>query len=324
MKRSPRMAKTAALVLAIAAHGALAYTLATPEPVMIEGAQGAAEVRLGTAFQDMAAGTLSSERAETTMTEPSAEKALRQQPDRVHTETPDHTPQEAPAQPLPAKRAEPANSERRPETLAALRPDRSSPLEPQQASPTQAAPAPQPDAPTAAARPQTLTGEVPDSAAVTRSVRPKQRSDAITPPSKPAPAQPKPATRKTERPKPAPGNAQKNARAGEATGKQNATAQQSGNGGRQQAAGNAAASNYPGLVMRKLSRAGKPRVNARGAAVVAFTVSANGGLASVAIARSSGSAALDQAAIRLVRGAGPFPKPPQGARRSFSIQIKGR
>ena len=84
MKRSARMAKAAALVLAIAAHGALAYTLATPEPVMIEGAQGAAEVRLGSAFQDMAAGTLSSERAEATVTEPSAEKALRQQRHFAH------------------------------------------------------------------------------------------------------------------------------------------------------------------------------------------------------------------------------------------------
>jgi protein TonB len=76
--------------------------------------------------------------------------------------------------------------------------------------------------------------------------------------------------------------------------------------------------------MRKLSRAGKPRVSARGAAVVAFSIAPHGGLSSVSLARSSGSAALDQAALRLVRGAGPFPKPPTGARRSFSIQIKGR
>ncbi|HKK84958.1 MAG TPA: energy transducer TonB [Roseovarius sp.] len=53
-------------------------------------------------------------------------------------------------------------------------------------------------------------------------------------------------------------------------------------------------------------------------------MSANGGLAAVSLARSSGSSALDQAALRLVRGAGPFPKPPQGARRNFSVKIQGR
>jgi protein TonB len=76
--------------------------------------------------------------------------------------------------------------------------------------------------------------------------------------------------------------------------------------------------------MRRLSQAGRPRVNARGTAVVAFNISGNGGLASVSLARSSGSSALDQAAVQLVRGAGPFPPPPEGAQRSFSIQIKGR
>ncbi|KAA0916380.1 energy transducer TonB, partial [Aquicoccus porphyridii] len=90
------------------------------------------------------------------------------------------------------------------------------------------------------------------------------------------------------------------------------------------AAGSAAASNYPGLVMRRLSRAGRPRVNARGEAVVGFTIADNGGLAALGIARSSGSAALDRAALGIVRGAAPFPKPPRGAERRFSIRIRGR
>jgi protein TonB len=58
--------------------------------------------------------------------------------------------------------------------------------------------------------------------------------------------------------------------------------------------------------------------------VVAFSVSASGGLAGVSIARSSGSAALDAAALRMVQRAAPFPPPPKGAQRSFSISIKGR
>ena len=35
-------------------------------------------------------------------------------------------------------------------------------------------------------------------------------------------------------------------------------------------------------------------------------------------------AALDQAALGIIRKAAPFPRPPAGARRNFSIQIKGR
>ena len=59
-------------------------------------------------------------------------------------------------------------------------------------------------------------------------------------------------------------------------------------------------------------------------AVVAFRVASNGGLTSVSIARSSGSSALDQAALRVDQRSAPFPPPPNGARRSFSVQIKGR
>lgn len=51
----------------------------------------------------------------------------------------------------------------------------------------------------------------------------------------------------------------------------------------------------------------------QGTAVVSFRVTTAGGLASVSVARSSGSAALDQLAIAAVRGAAPFPAPPAGA-----------
>ena len=88
--------------------------------------------------------------------------------------------------------------------------------------------------------------------------------------------------------------------------------------------GNAAASNYPGEVMRRIARAGKPRVGARGTAVIGFTVASNGGLAQIGVARSSGSAALDRAAVALITKAAPFPRPPAGAQRRFSITIKGR
>ena len=89
-------------------------------------------------------------------------------------------------------------------------------------------------------------------------------------------------------------------------------------------AGNAAASNYPGQVMRAISRLRRPSVNSRGTATVSFRIASTGALAGLNLVRSSGSPALDAAALDLVRRAAPFPRPPAGARVSFSIGIEGR
>ncbi|TCM84526.1 cell envelope integrity protein TolA [Rhodovulum steppense] len=120
------------------------------------------------------------------------------------------------------------------------------------------------------------------------------------------------------------GNAERDASAGQESGRPQAQATTSGQAGRAAEVGNAAVSNYPGLVMRKLARVPRPRVNSHGAAVVAFRIAENGGLAGASLAQSSGSASLDQAALRLVQRAAPFPAPPSGAQRSFSIRIEGR
>lgn len=299
MTRVSAIAKGAALSCAVLAHGALALVLVTPEPVQIEGAQGAAEVRLGSGFQDMAAGTLAPERADAALTP-------------------------VPAESTPAKTPEKAEAQRSPEAMA---PEAATPSA--TASSDLLAPR-QPDVSAPAVRslsstsvPERLASTPPETASVTQSARPKLRSAAFVAKHK-APPPPKVEARSTVKKSQPKGNARQNTRAGEASGKATAKARASGNGGQKQAAGNAAASNYPGEVMRRLSRAGKPRVNARGTAVIAFSIAASGGIASVSLARSSGSATLDQAAVRLVRGAGPFPKPPQGAMRRFSIEIKGR
>ncbi len=76
--------------------------------------------------------------------------------------------------------------------------------------------------------------------------------------------------------------------------------------------------------MRKISRVSRPRVGVRGKAVIAFTIASNGGLSGVSVAKSSGSARLDAAALQVVRRAAPFPAPPRNARRSFTISIVGR
>ena len=119
------------------------------------------------------------------------------------------------------------------------------------------------------------------------------------------------------------GNAQNNATRGTSGGSSTAKAASSGTG-KQQAAGTAAASNYPGQVQRRIARQRLPRVRAQGVAQVSFTIAPGGSLASIGLARSSGSAELDREAVNLVRRAAPFPPPPQGAQRSFTIPVRAR
>lgn len=322
--RGAGVAKLAALLVAVVAHGALALALVATEDAQVEGASGGAEVRLGSAFADMSSGVLTAERTEEAGAIPA------EAPEALEAERPEQTPPERPVRTVEAERTEPIRPDATP-TLRAAQPP--APVAAEIAAESVPedvavlAPSSTPEAMSPARPPERIEGASSDTAAVVQSLRPKPRSARFEAAHKPAPPErtaPKPVPQTAAAAKPQRGNAEQNARAGEVTGAKAATARQSGDRGRQSAAGNAAASNYPGLVMRKLSRAGKPRVTARGTALVAFTISASGALATVSLARSSGSPALDQAAVQLVRGAGPFPEPPQGAQRSFSIQIQGR
>ena len=121
-------------------------------------------------------------------------------------------------------------------------------------------------------------------------------------------------------------NAARDATRGSASGTETATAARQGRNtaSQSEAQGNAAASNYPGEVMRHLARVPRPRADARGAALVQFTIANGGHLASVGLARSSGSSRLDRAALTVVQRAAPFPAPPRGAQRRFSVKIEGR
>jgi protein TonB len=89
-------------------------------------------------------------------------------------------------------------------------------------------------------------------------------------------------------------------------------------------AGNAAASNYPGVVMRKINRTRKPTVGARGTATVGFEIAADGGLVRVVLLGSSGNASIDAAAVDHVQRAAPFPAPPAGAQRRFQVTYESR
>lgn len=94
-----------------------------------------------------------------------------------------------------------------------------------------------------------------------------------------------------------------------------------GSGSKKKAAGNAKASNYPGLVYRKIQKTRQKRAGGRGSVRIRFSVSSSGGLARISIAKSSGSKKIDQAALAHIRRAAPFPAPPKGARRSFTIPV---
>lgn len=90
-------------------------------------------------------------------------------------------------------------------------------------------------------------------------------------------------------------------------------------------AGNAAVSNYPGKVRNKINRAKRRAAGGeRGSVVVSFVVGSGGQASGIRVARSSGSAALDRAAVDSVQRAAPFAKIPEAAGRSswaFNVPI---
>lgn len=192
------------------------------------------------------------------------------------------------------------------------------PLRPVAAAPSDAAPQTPPV--------ETLAAQTPDSTAPPNSIRPRRKDPDLA--AKIAAARPQPKVAKAQpkaKPQVTRGNAQRNNTQGTDSGNAKSEAKTEGTTQRASAqTGNVAAFNYPGKVMRRISRVPKPRVNSRGTTVVSFSISAGGGLARVSVARSSGSTALDQAAVRVIRKAAPFPKPPHGAQRQFSIKIKGQ
>lgn len=291
MIASSRRAKWAAAALAILAHAAVALSWDRAPETRSEGGAGAPEVRLGNSFADFAAGTLSAE-APLDSAEP------------AEPETADAVP---PVEPAERPEAEIAKA---PEALATLNAEPALPLPlplPAVTPETDAAPAEISEA---------LAPTKSNAGAPTRSLRPVRRSAAFEDRNTPPQPQPQPAPR---------GNADTNAAAGTAEGRESAPESRPGNTQSQSsAAGNAAASSYPGAVMRKISGTRKPRLSRSGSARVSFRIGPSGALAGAGIASSSGSPALDREALSLIQRASPFPPPPAGARTSFSIDIQFR
>jgi len=139
-------------------------------------------------------------------------------------------------------------------------------------------------------------------------------------------AAPKPETlAPVPKPKPKPrGNSAQNAVQGTVAGQNpKPGGQASVQPGKAQAQGNAAASNYGGLVVRRIVR-NKRTINIKGAGKVSFSIRPDGSLAGLRISRSSGSGKLDSFFLKTVRRAAPFPPPPPGARTNFGVELHGR
>ncbi len=210
----------------------------------------------------------------------------------------------------------------KPETVT--RPERLTQQAPAQATTLQ--PAPQQDQLSALA-PTSMRAIKPAPSAQTTPSKLKP-SDQTTPPVKPIKDQLKPEKPRKKQKKQAAapkGNSAKTERIGQATGKSKKKTSRANASGRKAAQqGNAAASTYVGLVLRKVHRARRKSVKMRGTARVSFRIADNGTLTRIAISQSSGSARLDKIALSQVRAAAPFPRPPAGAKRNFAVDIKGK
>lgn len=107
------------------------------------------------------------------------------------------------------------------------------------------------------------------------------------------------------------------------TSQSNANGTADGSGDEQ---GEGARTNYKGKVIAKLRRAKQaPRDGGAGTATVEFTVQRDGTVSGIRLVRSAGNAALDEAAVAMVRRASPMPAFPDDigqASLSFRVPVE--
>ncbi|SDR16936.1 energy transducer TonB [Pseudovibrio sp. Tun.PSC04-5.I4] len=142
----------------------------------------------------------------------------------------------------------------------------------------------------------------------------------------PRPKQPNKAKpKKQKKPPQRAGNAQFNQKRGSDVTRKGTKTAKSGNNvaGSGDGAGNAAKDNYWGSVQRKLQRAAERKYPKRekkrkktGTVRVTFTVQRSGTVTAATVSRSSGNKKLDQAALKAVRAASPFPAFPPSMRKN--------
>ncbi|RBW60589.1 hypothetical protein DS909_03975 [Phaeobacter gallaeciensis] len=280
---------------ALGTHAVAMLDLSGPEPVLIEGSGETGQAALGNSFRDLAIGSNTPvQPTETSPLEPNVQKPV--QTKAAPTRPPDTLTH-------PSKTIKPTPTPVQAPTMAP------SPVQKSSVAPTPQIHAPQ----------QTVVRSTETS--ITDTAIQKPLIDAPRPP-----ADKKKTTKAKPKAKPiAKGNSSKNTRKGRATGTQKrGTASAASAGKKSTKQGDAAASNYSGIVLRKVHRAKRRSVNMRGVARVSFRIDQNGSLQRIAISRSSGSARLDKAALAQIRAATPFPPPPAGAKLNFAVDIKGK
>ncbi|MEP3347991.1 MAG: TonB family protein [Litoreibacter sp.] len=303
MIATSRPFKFGALLIAAGVHIGASGAFAPDVTVEIEASAGAAQAKLGSSFADMSAGTISPTEVE----------------DISEVIQPDTTP--------PPPKTQTTLTHTAPAPTQSTTPE-INPL----ADPTALAVLTQKVAEALPTKPQTVTPATPVekiiSAApddpIATSPRPTRRDPKLVPKKSPKPAkiaEATPAARKAPKAKREKGKV--NNTQGSATGStQTRNKTQGRDSSRKRSNGNAAVSNYPGKIQRRIARVRKPYVKTRGSAVVSFTISSSGGLSKLSILRSSGSSQIDKAALQVVQNARPFPAPPKGAKRSYNVPIK--
>jgi periplasmic protein TonB len=85
-------------------------------------------------------------------------------------------------------------------------------------------------------------------------------------------------------------------------------------------------SNYRGLVAAHLARHKRfpeeiRRRSQQGSTLITFAIDDSGKVTTIALARSSGHASIDEASQEMIRRASPFPAPPKGQPMSFSVPV---
>ncbi len=330
--------KIAAIAFAGGAHLALVAFLAAPVPAQIEGGGGATDVQLGVSFQDLVQGAALTPRQPATVATPGSAVPLATRADAAFARpaeaealSPTRTAAAAPipaaptvdAASVPLAKPIPLASQALAENLVSGRrltvPSAVNAMAVTATDSSQAAVA------LDAIAPDRLPAKVPDDVitGMDRSAQAPMQSLRPEPRPARAPAQAEPARTPDRRPAPTTsGNANRSATTGTPDAQNTGNSASSGTSSARQATGNAAASNYPGEVMRCISRAARLNRNSGGAAVVTFSVSGNGRIAGVGLAASSGDARHDRAATNAISRAGPCPPPPRGAQTRFSVRIE--
>jgi periplasmic protein TonB len=85
--------------------------------------------------------------------------------------------------------------------------------------------------------------------------------------------------------------------------------------------------NYNGIVAAHLARhkqypAAARSAGAQGVATVSFSIDGGGRVTSARLAGGSGNAAIDQEVVAMARRASPFPAPPDGKGRNFTVPVR--